>query len=64
MNLKTASPSILMSVIVLLSLMSSFDLLSATVSVSPAAHQVTQLRPSRLRRRLAMDLQAIRQLPY
>jgi hypothetical protein len=64
MNLKTASPSILMSVIVLLSLVSSFDLSSSTVSVASAAHQVTQLRASRLRRRPAMDLQTTQQLPY
>jgi hypothetical protein len=64
MNVNTASPSILMSVIVLLSLMSSFDVSSSTVSASSAAHHVTQLRASRLRRRPAMDLQATRQLPY
>jgi hypothetical protein len=51
-----------MSVIVLLSLMSSFELSSSIVSVSSAAHQVTQLRASRLRRRPAMDLQTTRQL--
>jgi hypothetical protein len=51
-----------MSVIVLLSLMSSFELSSSIVSVSSAAHQVTQLRASRLRRPPAMDLQTTRQL--
>jgi hypothetical protein len=58
MNLNNASPSMLMSVIVFLSLTSGGSLSAGTISVSEAPPGVPQLRASRLRRRPDMLLHA------
>ena len=57
MNLNSASPSILMSVIALLSLVRTCGHPGSPVTVAATAPHVAQLRASRLRRRPRMERQ-------
>lgn len=58
MKLNRASPSILMSVLAVLSLLSRLDSSSGTLTVSATASQAVHLRVSRLRRRPERELEA------
>jgi hypothetical protein len=59
-NLSSAAPSILMSVIALLSPVSRVSSWSSTTSVSVTTHQPTRLRASRLPRRPEIEFQTAR----